>query len=41
MTNLQEIARLTAEADKLGLSYGKYVEQLNQKKEKARKKPKK
>lgn len=38
---LNDIERITAEADKLGLSYGKYVSQLKQEKENARKKPEK
>jgi hypothetical protein len=41
MSSLKEIEKITAEADKLGLSYGQYVSQLKRKKEKAKKKPKK
>ena len=41
MSSLKEIEKITAEADRLGLSYGKYVSQLKQKKENARKKPEK
>jgi hypothetical protein len=39
--NTKEIERLANEADKLGLSYGQYVSQLKQKKEKSKKKSKK
>ena len=37
MKNLIKIERLTAEADKLGMSYGNYVVFLKQKQEKAKK----
>ena len=32
MSSLKEIEKIAAEADKLGLSYGKYVALLNQRK---------
>lgn len=32
MSSLKEIEKIAAEADRLGLSYGKYVSQLKQKK---------